>query len=66
MNQEDFSLYFDHVNICRVNLAHKNSWIEVTSDREEFKATSIKIKEKGDYYFTLYQENPRRHTGSGY
>jgi len=25
--QEDFCLYFDHVNICRINLAYKNSWI---------------------------------------
>lgn len=27
MMKEDLILHFDHVNICRVNLANKNSWI---------------------------------------
>lgn len=26
----------------------------------------IKVKERGDYYFTLYQENPRRYAGKNY
>jgi len=24
------------------------------------------VKEKGDYYFTIYQENPRRYSGRPY
>lgn len=26
MSYDDFSIYFDHVNICRINLSNRNSW----------------------------------------
>lgn len=31
MSETDFIMYFDHVNICRINLAFKNSWIDIHS-----------------------------------
>lgn len=33
MSYENFAVYFDHVNICRVNLSYRNSWIEINADR---------------------------------
>ena len=27
VSKKDFALYFEHVHICKVNLAYKNSWI---------------------------------------
>ena len=27
INNQDFKIFFDHIHICRVNLANKNSWI---------------------------------------
>lgn len=49
-----------------MNLAYKNSWVELDNDREEFRAVQLKVKQKGDYYFTIYQENPRRYSGKAY
>lgn len=66
MSREDFITHFEHVNICRVNLSYSNSWVELEADREEFKAVRLTVREKGDYYFTLYQENPRRYAGRPY
>jgi calpain-15 len=66
MSREDFITHFEHVNICRVNLSFCNSWVELEADREEFKAVRLTVREKGDYYFTLYQENPRRYAGRPY
>ena len=64
--QEDFTVFFEHVHICRVNLANKNSWTLVESEREEFKSVRLRVRAKGDYHFTIYQENPRRHSGRPY
>jgi len=58
--------YFDYINICKINLAYKNSWLEVEAERDEFKAVKIKVAMTGDYYFTIYQENPRRYSGKPY
>ena len=56
----DFIVYFDYINICQVNLANRNSWVAIHSNRYEFYETRFTIKTKGDYFFTLYQENPRK------
>ena len=35
--------------------------MSVQSNRYEFYETRFTIKAKGDYFFTLYQENPRKY-----
>ena len=52
---DDFIVYFDNLNICQVNLAHVNSWVRVNASRYEFYEINFQVKQKGDYFFTIYQ-----------
>lgn len=53
-------VYFDHINISKVNLAYRNSHVTNFSSRFEFYENRFVIKDKADYFFTLYQENGRK------
>jgi hypothetical protein len=64
MSFADFVIYFDHINICQMNLSFKNSCINVTSNRYDFNQVTFNVQESGDYYFTIYQENPRKYKNS--
>jgi hypothetical protein len=38
-----------------------NSHLTFEADRNEFKVIKLRIYQKGDYFFTQYQENPRKY-----
>ncbi len=44
INQEDFKIYFQYVHICRVNLAFKNSWIDLENQRDQFKTVKMIVR----------------------
>lgn len=60
----DFVMYFDHINISKVNLGFRNSHVTNEGNRFNFYSNKVVIKSKGDYFFTLYQENPRKYKNS--
>ena len=57
-------MYFDHINISKVNLGFRNSHVTNEGNRFSFYQNRLIIKSKGDYFFTLYQENPRKYKNS--
>lgn len=57
-------MYFDHINISKVNLGYRNSHVTNEGSRYSFCLNKVVIKTRGDYYFTLYQENPRKYKNS--
>ena len=65
MSLGDFIMYFDHINISKVNLGYRNSYVTNEASRYSFYQNKVIVKSKGDYYFTLYQENPRKYRSSG-
>ena len=40
----DFIVYFDHLNICKVNLAYRNSYTSIQSSRYDFYETRFSVK----------------------
>lgn len=51
----DFIKYFDHINISKVNLGNRNSFITNNANRYDFYCNRIRISQKGTYFFTIYQ-----------
>lgn len=65
ISYEDFVIYFDNINISKLNLGYTHTWVTNEGNRYEFYENRLTVKDPGDYYFTVYQENPRRHRQSG-
>lgn len=53
--------YFDHINISKVNLGNRNSYVINNANRYDFNCNSITIKQAGTYFFTVYQDNGRKY-----
>lgn len=63
---EDFVKYFDHINISKVNLGNRNSYVTNNANRYDFYYNRFVIVHEGTYFFTLYQDNGRKYkNGSG-
>lgn len=63
---EDFVKYFDFINISKLNLGNRNSYVTNNANRYDFYQNVFKIKQKGNYFFTIYQDNGRKYkNGSG-
>lgn len=64
ISYEDFVVYFDNINISKVNLGYVHTWVTNPGNRYQFYENRLTIQHQGDYFFTVYQENPRRYRGS--
>lgn len=54
--------YFDDVNISKINLGYRNSWVTVErAKKNKYYSHHFIVKEPGEYFFTLYQENKKRY-----
>ena len=60
----DFMKYFDHINISKVNLGYRNSYVSNFTNRYDFYSNIIKITQPGTYFFTVYQDNGRKYKNS--
>lgn len=52
---DDFVKYFDHINICKVSLGNRNSYVTNLANRYDFYSNTITINQAGTYFFTVYQ-----------
>lgn len=53
--------YFDHINISKLNIGYRNSYITNQANRYDFYQNTLKITHPGTYFFTIYQENGRKY-----
>lgn len=58
-------MYFDNINISKVNLGNVHTCVSNEGNRYEFYENRFTVKNKGDYFFTIYQANPRRYKKTG-